>query len=319
MEHRRLIKFGNSSHIISLPKSWIDENKLKKGDSVHLKKNSNSELIIFPSEKEEKPELKEVTINIDNKNEEQIRREIFSNYIGGCDIFIINGRNLKDCIKQIRNDLHGLMSISIIEQTSNRIVAKDFFNIKEISIENLFRRMDTLTRVMIEDSKSTIKNEKIYEEVYERDIEINSIHYLISRIIRKALIDVNLLNSLNLTPTYLFNISLLNSSIEKIADETKRISRYLRQVKKNIKNSQKLKELINIYSVIEKEFENVMKAYYTNNKALAYELSDNRVKIINDCNKLLKGADDPAIGQIIEKLKGMETYVRNIARVVREQ
>src|SRR3989344_3681096 len=47
-EPRKIIKFGNSSHVISLPSSWVKENNLSKGDIVFIEKNGNNELIILP-------------------------------------------------------------------------------------------------------------------------------------------------------------------------------------------------------------------------------------------------------------------------------
>jgi phosphate uptake regulator len=34
VEFRRLIGFGKSSFVVSLPKNWIEKNKLVKGDLV---------------------------------------------------------------------------------------------------------------------------------------------------------------------------------------------------------------------------------------------------------------------------------------------
>ena len=36
MEYRKLISFGKSSYVVSLPKSWVVQNKLKKGDLLYF-------------------------------------------------------------------------------------------------------------------------------------------------------------------------------------------------------------------------------------------------------------------------------------------
>ena len=36
MEQRKLIRLGNSSFAIALPKDWVDKSGLKKGDNVFL-------------------------------------------------------------------------------------------------------------------------------------------------------------------------------------------------------------------------------------------------------------------------------------------
>ena len=32
MEFRKLMAFGNSSFVVSVPKAWVEKNRLKKGD-----------------------------------------------------------------------------------------------------------------------------------------------------------------------------------------------------------------------------------------------------------------------------------------------
>ena len=46
MDFRRIIAFGKSSHVVSLPKSWLNENKLKKGDLVYLEQDFDKLVII---------------------------------------------------------------------------------------------------------------------------------------------------------------------------------------------------------------------------------------------------------------------------------
>src|SRR3989344_3870559 len=60
---RRIIKFGDSSHVISLPKKWIDKNNLKKGDLVVCNEETN-ELRILPHIADFKQNAKEITITL---------------------------------------------------------------------------------------------------------------------------------------------------------------------------------------------------------------------------------------------------------------
>ncbi|MCX6707491.1 MAG: phosphate uptake regulator PhoU, partial [Candidatus Woesearchaeota archaeon] len=78
--------------------------------------------------------------------------------------------------------LRNLTGIEIIQQDSERIIAKDLLNINEISIETLIRRMDNITRSMLTDSISCLRKD-IYEEIYERDMEVNRLLYLAYRVI----------------------------------------------------------------------------------------------------------------------------------------
>ena len=56
MEFRKLIKFGKSSFVISLPKKWLEKNKLKKGDLLYVSENENG--LSLTSKDNEKKEFK---------------------------------------------------------------------------------------------------------------------------------------------------------------------------------------------------------------------------------------------------------------------
>lgn len=65
MEQRKLIRLGNSSFAIALPKDWVDKSGLKKGDGIFVERNSNGGLTIEASynkesaRKEAIPDLKD--------------------------------------------------------------------------------------------------------------------------------------------------------------------------------------------------------------------------------------------------------------------
>ena len=71
MEYRKLISFGKSSFVVSLPKSWIKQNKLKKGDLIHFEDEGNN-LVIKKKEEESK-----------DKPSKPKRRENLEDTLGG--------------------------------------------------------------------------------------------------------------------------------------------------------------------------------------------------------------------------------------------
>src|SRR3989344_3774063 len=155
MEYRKLIKFGNSSHIISLPNSWIRKNKLKKGALIYFEENGNGEIVLTPELKKEENRISEITINITNKPIQTIEREIMNGYINNYDTINLVG-DIKRCRKEIEDVLGNLIAIEIMEQTSNKIVAKNFLDLNEVSISENIRRIDLTIRSMIGDLKESL-------------------------------------------------------------------------------------------------------------------------------------------------------------------
>ena len=68
IEFRKLIKFGDSSFVVSVPMNWIKRNSLKKGDTIYLEENGEGELILNPKLKEYKKEITEKIIDANGKD-----------------------------------------------------------------------------------------------------------------------------------------------------------------------------------------------------------------------------------------------------------
>ena len=77
METRKLISFGTSSFVVSVPKGWIRENKLKKGDLVYVE-DRKDELVLSSGGGSKPEEPKRILIEMDNKELKLIRTEIVS-------------------------------------------------------------------------------------------------------------------------------------------------------------------------------------------------------------------------------------------------
>lgn len=313
MEFRKLIKFGNSSYIVSLPKTWIEKNNLSKGDLIYFTHSSSNEIILSPEIKKEKVEQKEITINIDNESMEGIEIRLVGAYINNFHTINLVGNELEGKYSEIRNALHELMALEIIEQTKNRIVAKDFLNMRKISIPNLIRRVDIITRAMIADSKTTLEKD-LYENVYQRDQDVNRLTFLIFRAIKYYLNNPIAAESLKLTSIDLLNYWQVADQLEKIADESKRTARFLREVKLSDKEA---KKLIDIYSTIENLYLDTMKVYHKEDKEGAYKMIFRKKEIIAECNIFFnKHYEKPWVPNIIERLKAMMDHIHTILRVM---
>src|SRR3989338_4183458 len=110
---RKLISFGKGSYIVSMPKSWIEKNNLKKGDLISVS-DGGFELVLSASQQEKKLDAKEASIDTKGKDIEFLKGEIVSSYLNGYDtINLLFENNSKDAprIKDIIRNLSGLEKI----------------------------------------------------------------------------------------------------------------------------------------------------------------------------------------------------------------
>ena len=85
VETRKIQFTGKSSYIISLPKQWIRELDLKRGDQIRITRQGSSSLQIYPQKFHSKISQKEdATIEIDIEEEpKSIIRKLISLYFLG--------------------------------------------------------------------------------------------------------------------------------------------------------------------------------------------------------------------------------------------
>jgi len=311
MNIRRLVKAGIASYTVSLPKNWIEKNKLKKGDSLYIIEKSPNELSISTDISEKPKELKEITIVTDNKELETIRREITSAYVNNYNSIIILGKDLDQKAGQIRRFLHDFVALEIEEQTSDKIVAKDLLNLKEISIEKTIRRMDMILRSMIQDSIKSIDKPDLRESIYYRDFDINRFYFLLFRLIKSSLRDQNVALSFNISNLQAMTYWSLIINIEDIGDAVKNLCKLFT----NITKEEKI-QVNKIYTNIQQDYLDVMKAYYNLDKLAADSVASHRESILLACNDYLKKHNKVTNAELIGLLKEIEIHICTIARIV---
>ncbi|MBI2651452.1 phosphate uptake regulator PhoU [Candidatus Woesearchaeota archaeon] len=284
IDYRKLIGFSNGSFVVTMPKSWIGKNNLKKGDMIGIEENSTN-IIFHANTKEVKKEDKSIVINADDKNLVKIKAEIVVAYLNNYNTIEIFSNNLENNALAIKDILRNLSGMEIIEQTGSRIVAKDLIDVGNISVQSLIRRMDVITRSMMDDTILCIEGKCNPKSIGHRDVDVNRLYYLGFRIIKNIMENPALMKKLNTDPWRLFSDKMVLTRIEEIADRQKRISRLIAEIdykNKLIKDFKKLKE------EIKQRYSDAMKAYYNNDKTIAYNIETTNKALIEVCDKFLE-------------------------------
>ena len=314
LEPRKIIRFGNSSFVISLPKGWLQKNSLDKGDSVYLDDLGDGSLVLNTGTiKKKKPVGYSISFPSNIKFNERIRREIYHAYLNDFKIIKITGPGVEKNTSDIRQFLHNFAGLEIFKQTSNSIVAHDLLDVEELSLRKMVRRIDVICRSMIEDTIVGIDKKDDYIQIYRRDKDVNRLVFLCFKIIKKASNDVSFSKRMNVTLSDLMDYKIIIDNLEIIADQFKRISKLFFKSKINKTDRKLLKEL---YSDVEGEYLNVMKAYYNKNRNLAHKVLNSSIKILSRCDSLLLEVSSPKTIIVLEKLKRTQVSIRKIGRII---
>ncbi|MBI2139876.1 phosphate uptake regulator PhoU [Candidatus Woesearchaeota archaeon] len=338
---RKVINFGKNSHIITLPKSWVEKNNIQKGDVLSLHEQDQGLLISAAGAVNARND-RSITVSADGKELSRIKLEIYSAYLNNYNIIEVIGKDISSLAQGIKGIIHGLAGLEVLEQTSTKVVAKDLLNLQEISIKAIIRRMDIITKSMIEDTLHCLKDcecyddadaqcKSLHENIGSRDKDINRLYYLAYRVIYGALRDSQAAAQLKAAPLQLQQDYLIIVRLERIADQMKGIAADL--PRSNI-TGQSRKELTALQQALFDRYSDTMKAYYTNNKETAFTIEVSNASVIEKLENFLtnhtgrcigkKGKQSPSAltyscmgaARIIDGMKIMAKYTSYLARVI---
>ncbi len=313
MEYRKLISFGKNSFVVSLPKNWVRQNKMVKGDLVYMEE-AGPNLLLSKQETNKEEIEKEKVINIDGKTVFSITREVCSAYILNYRTIILRGKEIKTKVKDLQGIIQNLIALEVLEQSSDSITAKDFLNMDKVSVNELLRKMDVVTRTMMKEM-SSIFEEDTYEHLNERDRDVNRLYFLLYRTVLYNLENPSKsMKNFKLTPIDLLKYYTLGFYVEAIADEIKRAARYLRTLKLTNEKQKFIRNLLQDYN---EYYCSTMKAVHNNDRDLALTLSESKLKFQNALEELDKDVQKvPGLHSTLSKLQRLTTNVHNVGRLI---
>ncbi|MBS3111929.1 phosphate uptake regulator PhoU [Candidatus Woesearchaeota archaeon] len=297
---RRIIKFGDSSHVISLPKKWIDKNNLKKGDLVVCNEETN-ELRILPHIADFKQNAKEITITLTENDKGRVKHKISSAYVNNYGLINIIADDLLIFVQEIRIATSNLMALEIIQQTSKKIVLKDFLDIKEISIIDTIRRIDLILLSISEDVLKSLSGFDLLEGIKQKEMDVNRLSFLLWKVLKKCS-DNKVRQILDVTHDEVLFYWDIVLNLERIADNFKRLPRYVDGKLSDLK-VEFVKDLIEIYKLI-------MKAFYKSDLDIAVKIKEEIKEMFINSEKVFSGHGNSIMS---EKIKNILQGTSNIA------
>ena len=314
MYARRLVKAGQASHTISLPKDWLEKNKLKKGDMIYINEHSENGLMLSPEKREMAETPKEITIPIANKDLGSIQRELTSAYLNNYNTIILTGDN-PSLLKEVRDLIHNFIALEISDQSSTRIVAKDLLNLQEISIPKTIRRMDMILRSLIKDAQAMQVGSKVHESVAFRDEDINRLYFMLFRLLKKSLGNPDVAQKFELSNAKILSTWNLIMNLEILGDSMTQIC----ELKESISSKIDEAALAKLHEEVELNFKDVMKAYYTGDRPLANHVAGKWQAFAESADKFFKDNKTPEVALLKENFKGVFSVISTVARIVMDE
>lgn len=248
---RKLQITGRGSYILTLPKEWIEKNKLTKGSEVLIIYEPDGSLRILPTRDASSRDRGYIAkIEFKGENIDSLLRLIISYYVAGADIIEITVREMKreDIKKLLGMVEHRTMGLEVVEESSEKIVLQVIIDPSSMPINESFSKLARTVEHMLEDLESGIRGKEphLLLEVASRDDVADKLFLHIWRQVMLALSNRYLASELGVKNYALMGLLMVAAkNIERIGDHVARIAEIVSEALEVDGDIQRLADLIN--------------------------------------------------------------------------
>ena len=222
MEQRKIIKFGNSSYVITLPLEWIKKHELDKGDCIAMAENEDS--IIISVEKQEGEKIAQ--ISLDDVPLKLFNKQLISYYLKNFKYIKIICQNCVERLEEIKILKEKLSSVEIIEIQRDYIILKDLTSPEELNIHSLIDEIIDMEKLLFRELRKGegIKRQQLLTSL---DANVNKLTFLAYKAINYNLDSWKNPREVKDTIHY----RRIVSSFEELGDVLKRFSSFIKEDK----------------------------------------------------------------------------------------
>ncbi|MGD1004559.1 MAG: PhoU domain-containing protein [Methanoregulaceae archaeon] len=227
MEIRRVQFTGGSSYVMTLPKEWVEAEKIKKNDPIGVEVQPDGTLLVTKAtEREPLQRTKEFDLAGISESA-YLFRLLIGAYISGFTTIIIRSKErFPPFVRMVVRDFTQMtIGQEVIEETDTAIIIKDLLNPTEMPFANTIKRMFVIAKAMHEDAITAIKTRNIAlaADVTARDNDVDRLHWLIARQTHMILSNVALSKKMGVSPNMAVHYYNISRIIERIGDHAERM------------------------------------------------------------------------------------------------
>jgi len=306
MELRKLQKTGGSTYVVSLPKKWIERERLGRGSLVTINEQRDGALAISAGSRKEEGS-REIQIIADST----LLRHLIEKYLLGYDVLRVKSKN-KFSEKEksdIKKNLNRLIGLEIMEETSDSITLHYLLDPEEVSILKTLRRMYTIVSVMHKDLITALEtgDKNLLRDVIQRDAEVNRLYFLLVRQIRTGIQNPALLDKEGLTSLECVDYRLIAKIIETIGDNLVNAAENLGKLKKTKLPADLKKFAQETFEIHKRAFDALLKK----DEILANSAREMRQKL-----KIEKLRVDKSAAEVVNSFVRVADFGQDIADIV---
>ena len=328
---RRVQVTGKSTYIVSLPKKWVEDVGIVRGETVTILQQADKSLLVVPKtvRPPERP-TEETVVTSSRNNASSLIRHVVSLYLIGYNTIHVSTNEeriapeQREMVKEfVRKKLVGT---EIVADSRREMTLQILLSYPQLSVNDALRRMHVIASSMHRDAITALleKNDDLALEVSETDDEVDRFNFYIIRQLKAAVQDENTVREIGLTNARdCLGIRLIAKSIERIADHAVSIARNVPRVRNALGESMAL-SFREFSGFAIAGFDDALKSLFAGDYSLADDVIERKRKIESferaETAEVLAAQLDvestSSLRLIVDSLRRTMEYASDIAEVV---
>ncbi len=324
METRRVQKTGRSSFVVTLPKIWINKNKILQNQEIGFITQQDETLTIIPHPDQISHE-REMHFQITPSTDLQLfHHELFASYvIGYSRIIITSEERISAALRDLVSDfLATATGFQIIQEEDRQLTISNLTDLSKIKPEVDVERMAKLVIAMLKDNMTL--NPETARSVMRSDREINKLNHVTGSRMALMLQDVTIQQKFQLPLKVMLANFMIALYLEIIGDQVRLIAEEIINIIESKENhlentTQIFGELKKINEYVIEMIENALTAWNQTDILKAHQVIQSYPSLIQECkdirNRILSQLNpaSPSLTLIAEHLRKIGKIVINLA------
>lgn len=225
MESRKVQKVGASTLSVSLPRAWVQENGLGKGDIVLFDNLRDGTLrILPPALGKPKEEDVEYVVHAEMCDEPgMLGRVVVGNYVIGRNLVKIKGKGRisSQHLQEVRAVVGKLHGLGIMTETADEIELQCSIDASKFPMESVIKRLYTIGSTMQKEAIEALERSDIAlaKDAMGREDEADKMYWLALRLLLSAQTDPQLAEKIGIHDQLpIVGNRLIAKNLEHVAD-----------------------------------------------------------------------------------------------------
>jgi phosphate uptake regulator len=283
---RKVIKIGEKSYGLTLPKEWLDKLGIKIGSSVETV-IAGDHITIRPIS----GEIFDRTISLEEKDESMLSKLIIASYIEGKDLIVLKGDKniIRRAFNHVKGKLPGMIFVEKGDSSEIRVTADE----RTINIQEVIRTMKGTAQTMFELMARYLEDgdQEYLKEILVMDDELDSLHFIGLRSIKRLSARM---------PEEAIDLAISIKALEHIGDALDRASTYLLRTRLSERCNTILKEALRIaYRYFQTSFDALISNNYKSSLESLNERQNN-IETVLDISR--KGACFEELSAVVHEI-----------------